>query len=73
MSLPLVDLSEFAAGSDGQRNLFAKRLVDVLKQYGYVKIRNHGLTPDTVDALFNWVCRLSFEMTSSVRKLMISF
>lgn len=65
MTLPVLDISSFISGSDVERSLFAKHLVEVSKEHGFIKIRNHGLTSDTVNALFAWVRQSSLEMTVS--------
>ena len=59
MSLPVVDFSLFTSDSEKQRSLSAENLVENLKQYGFVRLSNHGLSSDTVNNLFAFVCRQS--------------
>ena len=58
MSLPIVDISSLASSSEEQKILAAQALVASLKQHGFVKLSNHGLSAHTVDALFRYVCTI---------------
>ena len=55
MSLPTLDLSLFANGSDTNSRQFASDLFRGLRQYGFVRIVNHGFTDLAVAKLFEWV------------------
>lgn len=51
-----LDASLFRQGSDPERSCFAKDIVTALKKTGFVKLRNHGISPDILKDIFNWVC-----------------
>lgn len=56
MSLPTLNLSDFARGSPVHRSVFADDLLDSLMKHGFVKLEGHGVTEEMVEKLFNMVC-----------------
>lgn len=54
MSLAL-DMNLFLTGSSVQRHDFAVQLGEHLATHGFVRLKNHGLSKETVDELFEWV------------------
>ena len=64
MALPVVDFSLLTLGTDAQRSLSAKQLVDSLEIHGFVRLRNHGLSSDTIRALFTWVSEMCIKTST---------
>ena len=58
MGLPVLDAAMFLAGTDGERQKFAKDLCESFTKHGFVKIANHGFSDDLVAHVFEWVSEL---------------
>ncbi len=51
--IPSLDLAEFTAGTPEQKAAFVKKLGDAYQNIGFVAIKNHGLSKDLQDRLYN--------------------
>lgn len=58
--LPLVDFNLFLRGSIDQRQQAAKKLVDSFVNHGFVRLKNHGISRDFVQQIWEWVLTLQF-------------
>jgi hypothetical protein len=56
--LPLVDFGLFLHGSIDQREQAAKKLVDSFVNHGFVRLKNHGISGDFVQQIWEWVINL---------------
>lgn len=56
-SIPVLDFAFFRAESPARRQAFAKALVRSFKDYGFVKLINHGLSEKVVRACMQGVRR----------------
>jgi len=55
MGVPLLDASQLQAGGEA-RKIFLKRLVKSFQDYGFVRLKNHGVPASQVQEMFQWVC-----------------
>lgn len=55
MQLPSLKLSAYTAGSESQKQAFCKELFTALSTFGFVKLTDHGISKETIEALFQWV------------------
>jgi isopenicillin N synthase-like dioxygenase len=53
--LPLVDFGQFLHGNADQRQQAAKKLVDSFVNHGFVRLKNHGISRDFVQQIWEWV------------------
>ena len=51
--IPSLDLAEFTAGTPAQKASFVQKLGDAYQNIGFVAIKNHGLSKDLQDRLYN--------------------
>lgn len=51
--IPSLDMAEFTAGTSEQKAAFVKKLGDAYQNIGFVAIKNHGLSKDLQDRLYN--------------------
>jgi isopenicillin N synthase-like dioxygenase len=51
--IPSLDLADFTAGSAEQKAAFVKKLGEAYQNIGFVAIKNHGLSKDLQDRLYN--------------------
>lgn len=51
--IPSLDLAEFTDGTPEQKAAFVKKLGDAYQNIGFVAIKNHGLSKDLQDRLYN--------------------
>lgn len=51
--IPSLDLAEFTAGTPAQKAAFVQKLGDAYQNIGFVAIKNHGLSKDLQDRLYN--------------------
>lgn len=63
MVLVTLDLSHFIDGPDSQRFEFANDLLNAFKKHGFVKLRNHGFSEDTIQELFSLVTDLTYNLS----------
>ncbi|ORY60116.1 uncharacterized protein BCR38DRAFT_350467 [Pseudomassariella vexata] len=49
-----VDLSSFVESRGQAKELLAQFAVNVLKNHGYIKLKNHGICPDGMRHFWNW-------------------
>jgi isopenicillin N synthase-like dioxygenase len=55
VELSPLDLSLFLRGDEKQRRQFADDFCGCLKQHGFAKLVNHGLSDEAVKELYHWV------------------
>lgn len=55
MAVAELDASLFLHGSESERKDFAEQMIQSCKQWGFVKIFNHGIAESTISELFHWV------------------
>lgn len=51
--IPSLDLAEFTSGTPEQKAAFVQKLGDAYQNIGFVAIKNHGLSKDLQDRLYN--------------------
>lgn len=51
--IPSLDLAEFTAGTPAQKAAFVQKLGDAYQNIGFAAIKNHGLSMDLQDRLYN--------------------
>lgn len=51
-SIPQVNLQDFVAGDDAQRQAFIKKLGDAFEDVGFVAVTGHGIPDATIDELY---------------------
>ena len=51
-SIPSVDLSRFVNGSSAEREAFVQELGNAFEVYGFVTVRNHGISDEAIDAFY---------------------
>lgn len=51
--IPSLDLAEFTAGTSAQKDAFVQKLGDAYQNIGFVAIKNHGLSSDLQDRLYD--------------------
>ena len=54
MAVPLIDASHLEAGGQA-REYFLKDFVNSFQRYGFVRLKNHGVSSDQVQQVFTWV------------------
>lgn len=59
--LPVLDASNFTSQDPTNRTDFANKLHDALKNHGFVKLVNHGISEDDVSELFAQVRLSSYQ------------
>ena len=52
MDIPIVDFDKFLNGSD--RVVVSKKIIEAIKTYGFVYLRNYGIASDSVQKLFEF-------------------
>ena len=55
MAIATLDFSKFTNGNSEERSIFAKELSTNLKQYGFVRLLNHGVPDEISYGLLNQV------------------
>jgi len=53
--IPALDLADFKSGDPERKKQFIKELGNAFNQYGFVSIRNHGLSDDLTEKLYSSV------------------
>lgn len=53
LNIPLLDLEEFKNGSSAVKSGFVEKLGKAYEEIGFVAIKNHGLTDQMVDTIYN--------------------
>ncbi|KAJ5884031.1 gibberellin 20-oxidase [Penicillium subrubescens] len=64
--LPLVDFGQFLHGNADQRQQAAKKLVDSFVNHGFVRLKNHGISRDFVQQIWEWD-RAFFQLPDDVK------
>ncbi|KAL4946440.1 hypothetical protein BDV06DRAFT_182576 [Aspergillus oleicola] len=54
MDIPVLDYADFISESSERRDDFCKRLYASLSSLGFVKIRNHSISDEVLDEVFDW-------------------
>jgi isopenicillin N synthase-like dioxygenase len=66
MGVPLLDASHLHAGDD-IRKAYLNDLIKSFQDYGFVRLKNHGVATKTVQDIFEWVrSRPSFTLARHV-------
>lgn len=60
--LPRLDFSQFLKGDERTRERFCQELVSCMKDYGFVKLLNHGISEEKVEEAFEWVRQIGNAM-----------
>ena len=55
MPVGTLDASQYIHGAADNRKRFASDLVGCLHKDGYAKLRNHGISAESVNEIFSWV------------------
>lgn len=55
MVLPTLDLSKFAKGTTYERRQLSSQLLHSLTLHGFVKLKGHGISRETIEDLLQWV------------------
>ncbi len=53
LNIPLLDLDEFKNGSSSEKAAFVEKLGRAYEEIGFVAIKNHGLTDQMVDTIYD--------------------
>jgi hypothetical protein len=72
LTLPLVDFGLFLHGSQEERQFAARQLVDSFLNHGFVRLKNHGVSPELVQDIWKWV-RRSFVVCNNMRETRLNF
>jgi isopenicillin N synthase-like dioxygenase len=67
MTIPVVDLNEFVHGSAGEKTAFVQKLGRAYEDVGFVAVKNHGIPPDLISELYNYVQHF-FSLPSDLKK-----
>jgi len=66
-SIPSLDLADFTKGNQERRKKFYKTLGKGFEEYGFVAIKNHGLTNEITEELYKQV-QLFFNLNLEIKK-----
>ena len=55
MAIPTVDLADFISGDEQKKKNFVAALGKAYEEVGFVGVKNHGLTDDLIEHLYNYV------------------
>ena len=66
-TIPSLDLNDFTNGNKEAREKFYKTLGKGFEEYGFVAIKNHGLTDDITNELYEQV-KLFFNLDIAIKK-----
>jgi len=65
--IPSLDLADFTSGTPDQKTAFVKKLGDAYENIGFVAIKNHGLSKDLQDRLYQSI-KDFFSLSDEVKK-----
>lgn len=65
--IPSLDLADFTAGTPEQKTAFVKKLGEAYQNIGFVAIKNHGLSKDLQDRLYNSI-KAFFTLPDEIKK-----
>ncbi len=54
-TIPTVDLAQYRDGDAAQKSAFVKQLGEAYEEWGFVKVKNHGLSQAEIDNLYDEV------------------
>jgi isopenicillin N synthase-like dioxygenase len=57
MGIATLDFEHFYSGTELEQANFRKEFVQALSSFGFVKLRNHGISKGLIKELFIWVSR----------------
>ena len=66
-TIPVLDLEDFLSGDEHRRKKFVNEQGKAYKDVGFVKMKNHGIPQDLVDAYYNELCKF-FSMNDDFKK-----
>ncbi len=55
MNIPVVDLADFTAGDESQKEAFVQQLGKAYEEVGFVAVKNHGISYDLIMDLYKYV------------------
>lgn len=55
MNIPVVDLSEFTSGDPQKKKDFVQKLGKAFEDVGFVAVQNHGISPELISKLYQYV------------------
>jgi len=55
MNIPVVDLADFTAGNETQKEAFVQQLGKAYEEVGFVAVKNHGVPDDLIMDLYKYV------------------
>ncbi|MES2627830.1 MAG: 2-oxoglutarate and iron-dependent oxygenase domain-containing protein, partial [Bacteroidota bacterium] len=67
ISIPSVDLNDFAGSDPMMKKNFSGKLGEAFEQVGFVAVKNHGLTHELITDLYDQVKRF-FELPEAIKK-----
>ncbi|SEF93853.1 isopenicillin N synthase family dioxygenase [Algoriphagus boritolerans] len=65
--IPSLDLADFTSGTPAQKSAFVKKLGEAYQNIGFVAIKNHGLSKDLQDRLYNSI-KSFFALPDDIKK-----
>lgn len=65
--IPSLDLADFTAGSPEQKSAFVKKLGEAYQNIGFVAIKNHGLSKELQDRLYDSI-KAFFSLPDELKK-----
>lgn len=65
--IPSLDLADFTSGTAEQKATFVKKLGEAYQNIGFVAIKNHGLSKDLQDRLYNSI-KAFFSLPDEIKK-----
>lgn len=65
--IPSLDLADFTSGTAEQKAAFVKKLGEAYQNIGFVAIKNHGLSKDLQDRLYNSI-KAFFALPDEIKK-----
>jgi isopenicillin N synthase-like dioxygenase len=66
LNIPLLDLNDFKSGSPALKASFVSKLGEAYTEIGFVAIRNHGLSDELVEEMYNQT-RLFFDLPIDIK------
>jgi len=65
--IPSVDLNDFTKGTSEQKQAFVNELGKAYREIGFVAVKNHGLTDETINELYKQV-KAFFDLPTEVKE-----
>jgi isopenicillin N synthase-like dioxygenase len=55
INIPCLDFSLFLNGTEEEKQSLCGGLLKGFKEFGFVKLMNHGISDESIQILFDWV------------------